>query len=312
MVKTLILLAALSLMYLPVLGTDPANAQATRTWVSGVGDDANPCSRTAPCKTWAGAISKTAPMGEIECLDPGGFGAVTITVSITIDCTGSFGSALVSGTNAIVVNGAGITVTLRGISMNGLNTGLNGVYFLGGAALILDRVNIMEFSSSSAGVGIMFAPSTSAKLFVSDSSIINNGTSGNEAGIYIKPGSGAVADVFITRTQINNNFFGIIADGSGGGIIGGVVKDSVISGSPNNGITTSSTGSSVTLLVQNSTVSGNGYGLAAAGPNALIFATHTSISYNGNGLFGAVYSFGDNSLIANGANGTFASKIPQQ
>src|SRR5467141_2396265 len=77
----------------------PASAQATRTWVSGVGDDANPCSRTAPCKTFAGAISKTAAAGEINVLDPGGYGAVTITKSISIDCSEVFGSVLVSGTN---------------------------------------------------------------------------------------------------------------------------------------------------------------------------------------------------------------------
>src|SRR6266700_7554927 len=81
-----------------------ANAQASRTWVSGVGDDANPCSRTAPCKTWAGAISKTAPCGEIDALDPGGFGAVTITKSITLDGTGTFASILGSLTNAIIIN----------------------------------------------------------------------------------------------------------------------------------------------------------------------------------------------------------------
>ena len=83
-------------LYLPA---SPAQAQATRTWVSGVGDDANPCSRTAPCKTFAGAISKTAAAGEINCIDPGGFGAVTITKSITIDCSEVFASVLVSGTN---------------------------------------------------------------------------------------------------------------------------------------------------------------------------------------------------------------------
>src|SRR5262245_35714365 len=83
-----------------------AHAQATRTWVSGVGDDANPCSRTAPCKTFAGAISKTAINGEIDALDPGGFGAVTITKSITIDGSygSGFGSILASGTNGIVIN----------------------------------------------------------------------------------------------------------------------------------------------------------------------------------------------------------------
>src|SRR6476661_5452683 len=82
----------------------PASAQATRTWVSGVGSDANPCSRTAPCSTFAGAISKTAAGGEIDCLDPGGFGAVTITKAITIDCNGVAGGILASGVNGVIVN----------------------------------------------------------------------------------------------------------------------------------------------------------------------------------------------------------------
>src|SRR3982750_2693697 len=98
-----------------------AQAQASRTWVSGVGDDANPCSRTAPCKTFAGAISKTATGGEISVLDPGGYGAVTITKSMTIDGSqgAGFGSILNSGGNGIAINGAGIVVTLRNLSING-------------------------------------------------------------------------------------------------------------------------------------------------------------------------------------------------
>src|SRR6266700_6253092 len=87
-----------------------AQAQATRTWVSGVGDDANPCSRTAPCKTFAGAISKTATGGEINCLDPGGFGGVTITKSITISCEAGTAGVLVSGTNGFVISAAGTDV----------------------------------------------------------------------------------------------------------------------------------------------------------------------------------------------------------
>src|SRR5438270_4675782 len=113
----------------------PASAQATRTWVSGVGDDANPCSRTAPCKTFAGAISKTAASGEINCLDPGGFGAVTITKAITIACEGVTAGVVVPGTNAIIVNaGVNDNVTLRGIDINGAGTGLNGIRFLAGKA----------------------------------------------------------------------------------------------------------------------------------------------------------------------------------
>src|SRR3954469_10801182 len=90
----------------PLLAAAPASAQATRTWVSGVGDDANPCSRTAPCKTFAGAISKTAVAGEINCLDPGGFGTVTITKAMTLDGTNGsgFGSILAAGTNGVNVN----------------------------------------------------------------------------------------------------------------------------------------------------------------------------------------------------------------
>src|SRR5438309_6023399 len=100
----------------------PAHAQATRTWVSGVGDDANPCSRTAPCKTFAGAISKTAASGEINCLDPGGFGAVTITKALSIRCVGVEAGVLVSGTNGIVVQ-AGTTdnVMLEGLDIEGLS-----------------------------------------------------------------------------------------------------------------------------------------------------------------------------------------------
>src|SRR5579862_3275156 len=119
------LLACLAIV---LLSTTLMNAQATRTWVSGVGDDANPCSRTAPCKTFAGAISKTAPGGEIDVLDPGGFGAVTITKSISIEADGVIAGVLVSGTNGInVAAGAADTVVLRGLTIDGLGTGLAGV-----------------------------------------------------------------------------------------------------------------------------------------------------------------------------------------
>src|SRR5579883_3370332 len=112
-----------------LLPSGPAQAQASRTWVSGVGDDANPCSRTAPCKTFAGAISKTAAGGEIDALDPGGYGAVTITKAITIDGGGGqVASVLVAGTNGIVVSaGPNDVVILRNIRINGIGTGINGI-----------------------------------------------------------------------------------------------------------------------------------------------------------------------------------------
>src|SRR4051795_7430247 len=112
------------------------SAQATRTWVSGVGDDVNPCSRTAPCKTFAGAISKTAAGGEINCLDPGGFGAVTIGKSLTIDCHYTEGGVLAGG-NGIVVHLplTTDTVFLRGLDIFGVNPPTHGVRYIGQGSL---------------------------------------------------------------------------------------------------------------------------------------------------------------------------------
>src|SRR5262249_54799488 len=147
-----------------------ASAQATRTWVSGVGDDANPCSRTAPCKTFAGAIAKTATGGEIDVLDPGGFGGVTITKSISIEADPFMGGVLVTGTNGIVVNTpAGSTVTLRGLTFEGLGTGLDGILFNGGGELHVEHCSIHAFASN----GIEFTPSAAGQsyLYVNDTVI---------------------------------------------------------------------------------------------------------------------------------------------
>src|ERR1700681_4525125 len=97
-------LGMLSVLVIVLTAASLSQAQATRTWVSGVGDDVNPCSRTAPCKTFAGAISKTSMGGEIDALDPGGFGTVTISKSITIDGTGTLGSILAAGATGININ----------------------------------------------------------------------------------------------------------------------------------------------------------------------------------------------------------------
>src|ERR1700737_5338608 len=139
MTKSTLYSSFLGALFVAGLAIAPAHAQATRTWVSGVGDDANPCSRTAPCKTWPGAISKTAAGGEIDALDPGGFGAVTIVKSITLDGGGGqVASILVAGTNAINVSaGPNDVVIIRNLRLNGLlqtaTPGLNGINFTSGA-----------------------------------------------------------------------------------------------------------------------------------------------------------------------------------
>src|SRR6185503_10602106 len=161
--------------------TSIAQAQATRTWVSGVGDDVNPCSRTAPCKTFAGAISKTAAGGEIDALDPGGFGAVTITKSIMIDGTNGagFGSILASGVNGVNVNDSAtgtpntIVVRLRNLSINGAGTtlGLNGVNFTSGSAVHVENCRITNFS----GDGIRLSSNTASRLMVTDTIVSQTG-----------------------------------------------------------------------------------------------------------------------------------------
>ena len=166
-----------------------ASAQATRTWVSGVGDDANPCSRTAPCKTFAGAISKTAPGGTINCLDPGGFGAVTITKSIVIDCEDTQGSILAAGTSGVIVNAATTDfVLLRGLSIEGANTGLNGVRGLAFGALYIEECAIHGFNASP-GQGVQVfggGAGTAQQVFISHSHIVQNGINqANGAGVVI-------------------------------------------------------------------------------------------------------------------------------
>src|SRR5687767_13112232 len=144
-----LLLAASVLIIFPIL----ASAQATRTWVSGVGDDANPCSRTAPCKTWAGAISKTAAGGVINALDSGGFGGVTITKSITLDGTGVIASALVSGTDGIRITNPDADVVLRDLDIVGVDsvpgcTSPDGVDVIAAASVRLDDVRISGFTNA--------------------------------------------------------------------------------------------------------------------------------------------------------------------
>jgi hypothetical protein len=166
-----------------------AQAQAARTWVSGVGDDVNPCSRTAPCKTFAGAISKTTAGGEISVLDSGGFGAVTITKSITIDGTGMLAGILASGTTGIIINitdakETGKPVRLRGLSFNGAGTGINGINVVSAGLVSVEDCVINGFTAN----GIKVAAGV---VFVRNTTISNNVT----AGITITAGYVGLADV---------------------------------------------------------------------------------------------------------------------
>jgi hypothetical protein len=313
----LIGLAAASLAF----AIQPAGAQAPRTWVSGIGDDANPCSRLAPCKTFAGAISKTAAGGEISALDPGGFGAVTITKAITIDGGGGqVASVLASGTNGIVVSaGAGHTVTLRNLRINGVSGtptgGLNGVQFLSGAALHIENCTIFGFTQNAININTTSASATS--VFLTDTVVSNSTT-----GIFARNAGSGLVFVSLQRTTLTQNtFFGLKVDGSAGsGTIVGAVSESLIAG---NGVgmsavsgATSTVGIRVTKssIVNNVTTGALSDG-SAGQPVAILFSDNL-ITGNSPGLSsvggGFLFSHQNNSLVGNFPDGAFTGVLPLQ
>ncbi|UWU79726.1 right-handed parallel beta-helix repeat-containing protein [Bradyrhizobium huanghuaihaiense] len=196
-------------LFIPLIAAQPAQAQATRTWVSGVGDDVNPCSRTAPCKTFAGAISKTAAGGEINCLDSAGFGTVTITKAISIYCEGVIGGVLASGTNGINVNAAATDhVVLRGLDIDGAGTGLKGVNVLQAASVVIDHCSIRNFNAGSAQ-GVSFVPANfNSMLLIRDSVISHNGGAATGGGVFVDSTAGS-ARGSIVNTSIHKNFVGL-------------------------------------------------------------------------------------------------------
>jgi hypothetical protein len=285
-----------------------------RTWVSATsGSDSNPCTRAAPCLTFAGAVAQTAAGGVISCLDPGNFGAATITKALTINCEETLGSGLASGTDGIVVQaGAGDVVTLKGLEFEGVNSGLNAVRFLSGKELHVHKFQIRNFTNS----GIDIEPSNSTRVFLADGYISDCGVGGSGfAAILVKPNSSANASVSINHVLMEDNLNGVFADGSGGG--GHVlvqVKDSVVSGSSNNGISISSVGPSATADVVNNVIRYNGnIGAVVTGAAAILKLGGNTITDNATGVAssgGTLQSFKNNQIADNGADGTPINAVP--
>ena len=296
--RRIALLTLIAGLFPPLLAAAPASAQATRTWVSGVGDDANPCSRTAPCKTFAGAISKTAAAGEINCIDPGGYGAVTITKSITVSCESGTAGVLVSGTNAIIVSAAATDfVYLKGLDIEGLGTGLNGVVVNSAALVQIEDCIIRRFT----GFGIQIKPSSTLTFVVQRTSLFNNLNGASGGGVQIRP-TGGFTSGSIEKSAINGNATGISVDGFGGGTgINLSVRDTFINGNTGAAVLATST-VAADVMVMESIIANNATGLTTA--NAAIIRTGSSIiSGNGTATSGAgVLSYGNNQINGNGAD----------
>lgn len=304
-------------LVVPMVVSSSAIAQATRTWVSGVGDDANPCSRTAPCKTFAGAISKTATSGEINCLDPGGFGAVTITKSITISCINVEAGVLASGSNAVVVNTpAGSEVHLQGLDFFGVAGALDAVRFVGQGQLHIENSSLQRFS----GQGVDFAPIGPSELYIRDTVISEMGLE----GVSIKTTGNAGINAVISRSQIVNNRKGVAVDGAGNTLpMNLLIADSVISGNTEEGVIARSVAaaSQVRIAIGSSRISANvGIGASANGAaasgsgSASIFLTDSIVFGNAVGVgksgAGVVQSLKNNSIFGNINDGTPLPAFP--
>ena len=285
---------ALALTAFTFACTASIHAQATRTWVSGVGDDANPCSRTAPCKTFAGAISKTATGGEISVLDPGGYGTLTITKAITVDGgTGAgWGSTLFSSVNGIVIN---ITtnlptdkVILRNLTINGAGTtlGVDGIRFLDGQQLTLENVHIFNFS----GDGIEVNQAQASNLFLKNVKITHGGT-----GVKITAAAtcaGTFDDVHIDGMNshgihaVSNTLLNI--------------RDLITARNGGDGIR--SDAGTVNLIVENSTSLGNNIGVNAVAGTIRIH--NVGMFHNNANLTTNVQSSGQNRSAGNTTTNT--------
>jgi hypothetical protein len=291
--KSLILsLTAVGAMAMPLLYAAPAQAQATRTWVSGVGDDANPCSRTAPCKTFAGAISKTANGGEIDALDPGGFGALTITKSITIDGGGGqVASVLVAGTNGFNISATSSDViVLRNLRFQGLlgnggnpgNAGVTGININTAKAVIIDNCDVQGFNTNGIAVN-----GTAIYLAVNNTRVENV----NNAGIVTTDGSASTADINNTKVYLSK--FGIVA---------GTGTKMTVSRSVSSDASTAAfqADASSNMFIDNSVASFSATGIVA-NVGASVAVGNSDITFNtaGTGGGGTVTSYVNNRCFGN-------------
>jgi hypothetical protein len=276
-----------------------ALAQATRTWISGFGDDANPCSRTAPCKTFPGAISKTAAGGEIDALDPGGFGTVTIIKSITLDGgAGQTASILASGTPGITINApSNARVTIRNLGINGINGtgngGTVGINVIGAATVHLENDHIFGLS----GNGVTFNSSSLLARMTIDGSTIEDNTGSAVAALSAAPGG---AEQVMVRNSV--------IDGNGCGLTVGTLTC---------GTTTQGNALGVLIDSINSQITNNGFGAGAGATGAGVYAVGSVsdqvlsgdlITGNKIGLdsvaSGTIFSFSNNELFGNNLDGT--------
>jgi len=309
-------LALVTALLLFPAANQAAHATISHTWVASTGSDANACTRSAPCATFAGALAKTSAGGEIDVADAGDYGSVTISQSVSIEAVGVLATIQVTSGNAITVSaGANDIVVLRGLTLEGLGTATNGVSFSTGGSLYVENCRINSFST----FGINFAPTATSKLFVTDTITRNNGSGSTGCGVYIQAGSQGFATVSIDGLRTENNVCGVKSVDA----VNATIRNSVAANNGFSGFSAAESGNRPVVLIENSLSAHNGTNgvlSAVLNPPQFIVPTirlsNVTITDNATGLGtsngGQIISFGNNKNDGNSTNGAPTSTVSQQ
>ena len=286
-----------------LLSQTSAQAQAIRTFVASNGNDAAVCSRAAPCRTFAGAVAKTAAGGTVSCVDASDYGAVTIAKSLSIVCDNTQAGITTATTGVNVATAATDTVTVSGLDIEGAGTGVNGISLTSGGTLHVHNVRIRGFRGGGANrsFGINFVPTAAAKLYVSDSVITDSGFGFGGAGIWVAS-SGPVISASVWRSTVDNNLIGMRVFGTPT-LVNVTAADSTFNGN--------STGiqlGNATMMLHNVVVANNSIGISNVNPGGTLRIGNSVVTGNGTGLqtgFGAFFtSYKNNEIRGNTTDGT--------
>jgi hypothetical protein len=300
----------------------PVHAQSARTFVSSLGNDANDCTRFAPCRTFQQAHDNTLAAGEITVLDPGGYGALTIIKAISIinDGVGEAGILVSGGVIGITINaGASDAVSLRGLTVKGIGFGGgNGIVFKSGGTLTIENSAIRTLTGSS-GVGISFLPNASSHLAVLNTIVTDN----SNTGLLIQPAGAGIVTATLSRVQLLNNGgsgLSLVAGLGGTATINAVVEDSIAAKNNSAGFFVHGcTTPQARLMVIRSIAAHNGTGIGAQCSNATVRIGQSTLTANGFGwqsvFNGLVLSYVDNNIDGNadpGSNGPIPNVVTKK
>jgi hypothetical protein len=305
MISTKLASIGLAAAFVATLPAVSAQAQAPRTFVSAAGSDSNPCSFAAPCRHFQAAVNATSLGGEVDALDPAGYGPIFISQAITIEGQGWSYIAPPFAGNGITINAGSGDVSIHGVSLNGVGIGgtTNGIVFNSGGSLNVQNSVVRNFTFN----GIFFQPNAPSRLFVSDTLLADN--VGN--GVQISPtaGSGTVTATLDHIALKHNTDDGLlVTNGIATQPVKVTISDSVSAGNGLIGVVATALVGTLELMVRNCTITDNNIGLDATGNAATVRVTRSTITNNNSGwnlnTGGTVLSYADNNIDGNGSTNT--------